>query len=271
MAILKRLGKNVLKYGKKAVKRSAKSQVRRMRPAAWAPTLNQDIQMIKKLINVEKKRIQLAFANNIGQYANTLNSFNILDLSPVISQGDAYNQRNGSSVKLVSYHMDMQLIHQSNTSQPVRGKVYIMLNKGQPILTVGDLQTYYSNIFVPNPFITGYGGTAGATGILDLNSAFNSDFYGRYKIIQSKSFYIQPDNLTSQPIYKTIKLGKKWQHHLRWDKNSNTLVNGQILMITLLDSGNAGGVTSTLTGVPVTQSSTGITQNINLTHYYVDN
>lgn len=264
MALLKRVGKKVLKYGKKMVKRSAKKQVRRMRPAGWAPSLSSDVRMLKKLVNVEKKRVTLSYSNNIGQVANNTNSYNIIDITPNVSQGVQVAQREGASLKCVSYHVDMQLIHMSNTSAPVKGKVLMIINKGQPLVTVADLQSFYGKMLNPNPFI------GGAT-IYDYNSPFNPDFYGRYKIIQSKSFYIQPDSITSQPIYKTIKFGKKWQHHIRFDLNSTTILNGQILMITLVDGGNTGGVTSTLTGIPVAGPSTAITQNVNLTHYYVDN
>lgn len=275
MGVFKRVARSkavyVARKGLRKAGQAIKGRYYNKRTGVRLNNVVKDVMMIKKLVNVEKKRLTLAYSNNVGQYANLLNSYNILDVTPVPSQGDGYNARNGASIKCVSFHMDVQMIHQGSTTQPVNGKMMLILNKGQPCYTGADLQTFYGNMLVANPFVQGYAGVSGATGIYDLNSSMNPDFYGRFKIIQTTRFRIQPDQISGQAIYKTIKIGKKYQHHIRFDKNSNTVLNGQLLLITLLDSGNAGGVTSTLTGVPVTQSSTGLTQNINLVHYYVDN
>lgn len=230
-----------------------------------------DVYMLKKLMNVEKKHITISASNNIGQFANLLNSYNILDITPQPAENVTYNGRTGSSIKCVSYHMDMQFIHLGSTTQPIKGKVYIIQNLGMPLTAIADQQSFFLSLFIPNPFITGYGGTVGATGIVEYNSSFNPDMYGRYKIIQSETFTVPADQFTGQPMYKTIKFGHKYEHHVRFNKDATSITNGQLFMITLLDSGNAGGVTSTLTGVPVQTSSTGVTQNMNLVHYYVDN
>lgn len=272
MAGFKRLVQKVMKKARRKVgQKITKRYYNKSNKSINVGQIASDVMRIKKLVNVEKKRITLAYSNAVGQFANLLNSFNILDITPVPVENVAYNGRTGASIKCVSYHMDVQYIHQGSTTQPCKGVMYVVLNKGAPLATVSDLQTFYSNMFVPNPFITGYGGTVGATGIIEYNSSFNPDYYGRFKIIQSKRFYVPADSISGQPMYKTVKIGKKWQHHIRYNKDSNTVVNGQLLLITLVDSGNAGGVSSSLTGVPTTGSSTAITQNINLVHYYVDN
>lgn len=268
MGVFKRVAKSkavyVARKGLRKAGQAIKGRYYNKKSGVRLNNVVKDVMLLKKLVNVEKKRVTLSFANSIGQVANNTNSYNILDITPAVSQGVQSSQREGSSLKCVSYHCDMQLIHMSNTSAPVRGKVLMVLNKGAPLLTVADLQNFYAKMLNPNPFI------GGAT-IYDYNSPRNPDFYGRYSVIQTKPFYIQPDSITSQPIYKTIRFGKKWQHHIRFDLNSSSILNGQILMITLVDGGNTGGVTSTLTGIPVTGPSTAITQNVNLTHYYVDN
>lgn len=216
-----------------------------------------DVAMVKKLMNVEKKRWILNQSNvPIGQVAGNLSGYYQTDLTPFPVSGSGYNQRDGSSLKMVSYHMQMQFISQSAAIGRTNYKIYIIETLASTFNP--------ASAMLDNTFVSG--------SIVDYNSQINPDYFGRYKIIQTKRVSIEPDSATGQTAYRTVSMGKKHQVHIRFSLDTATVTNKRLYMLILADSGNCSTSTaSTLTGIPQTAINTGATLSFNYTAYYVDN
>lgn len=234
------------------------------------PKLNQmykDIQAVKSVLNTEKRRVENSIGGQaLGQCNVNNNGFYSWDATPVVTEGVAYNQRIGSSLKLCSSHFSFQFIQMSACVTPIKGEIWMVLHKGAPTLTPG---TYPVQIFNPNVFITG-------ASIVDLNSNLDPDYFGRYKIIRRKKFSISADSFSTQPIIKTLKLGIKYfgkkGHHVRFNDDGTTVTDGQLVMFVLLDGGNSSTTTnSTLGNITQAAFNTGLFMNASWTHYYYDN
>lgn len=216
-----------------------------------------DVAVVKKLMNVEKKRWILSVSNvAVGQVLGNLSGYYQTDLTPFPASGSGYNQRDGSSLKVVSYHMQMQFITQSAAVGRTNYRIMIIETLAG---TFNPVSAYLDNTFVSGS-------------IVDYNSQINPDQFGRYKIIQSKRVSIEPDSVTGQTAYRTMSLGKKHQVYIRFSLDTTTVTNKRLYMLILADNGNASTTTaSTLTGIPSTAINTGATVSFNWTAYYVDN
>lgn len=226
--------------------------------------LASDVAIVKRMINAEKKAI--SFNQNaipIGQVIGNLDGYFAYDITPVLTQGNLGNQRNGDSVKMCSWHATMQVIQQSACTQRMNFKMYIFEQLGNPI-TSG---TITPQVFSTNNFVGGGGA------IIDYNSQLNTGNFGKQKLRYFKQFSIAPDNFTGQPGFKTLNFGGKLQHHIRYNGPLSTpCQNGQLWMVILCDSGNCSTtVASGLSNIPVGAINTGALINIHLRQYYYDN
>lgn len=227
------------------------------------PQLTRDVLMLKKMVNAEKKRIvQNNGGYTVGQCSVNGQGFLAFEVTPVMSQGNTNSTRNGSSIKLNSSYMKLQFLHQSNTTQPIRLKCYLISVPGLPTTNITG---FINNMFSANPFITG--GT-----IRDYNSQPNPDFFRQYRIIRKTSVYLPPDNYSGAMSIKDVAIPVKFRnHHVRFNGDTDTITAGQLIFLVMADSGNMGGTTSTLGNIPVTGASTGAILNYNIIHYYYDN
>lgn len=259
MAVYKRARRMIRKGVRKAGQYAGKAIKSRYYPNKKLNVgqIVRDVAMVKKLMNVEKKRWILSASNQpVGQVLGNLSGYYQTDLTPFCTSGVGYNQRTGSSLKVVSYHMQMQFISQSAAVGRTNFKILIMETLAGSFNPVA--------AYLDNTFVSG--------SIVDYNSQINPDQYGRYKIIQSKRVSIEPDSSTGQVAYRTASMGKKHQVHIRFQLDTATVTNKRIYMLILADSGNASTTTaSTLTGIPQTAINTGATVSYNWTAYYVDN
>ena len=90
--------------------------------------LAKDINMVKAMVNAEKKRVVLSNNNQaVGQVANATGSGHfLLDITPNPTQGTGFSNKTGSSIKLHSSHFDFQLFGQTNNVSGIKVKVYIV-------------------------------------------------------------------------------------------------------------------------------------------------
>lgn len=228
-----------------------------------------DVKLLKDVINAEKKRFTISgYGQNIGQVFGTGSGHYNTDLTPTMAQGTTYQTRNGSSIKLHSMYLKLQFTQQTGCVAPIRFKIYILKTVGK---TQSNLNTYSTEILQPNPFVSGTGN------IYDLNSSFNPDNYGQIKIVATKKCYMPVDNISGQTQLRDCEIKIKWNkgkgHHVRFDKDTTTVTDGQIWMLIVADNGNASsGTPNTATsGVPQTAVSTGMSFSFNAVHYYYDN
>lgn len=249
-------------------------------------TMSKDIMRLKALVNAEKKQFQINTATpfSVGQYVqssatNANCACFCTEITPFPTSGTGYNQREGSSIKLHSSLMRFQLYQQSQTSSPIKISIQIIKVVGATqnisYSTAGGgsstLPTGLINLYDVNPFIGAGTGTMGQ--IIDYNSQRNQDNFKDYVVLRKKNFTLKNDALGSQTIIKDIKIPMRYKnHHVRFDKNTTNITEGQLFLLILCDNGNTNSTnTGTLTGVPNTGVNTGAMVQYAITHYYYDN
>nr|WAE43182.1 MAG: capsid protein [Cressdnaviricota sp.] len=267
--VLKHIKRAVRRVGRKAYNKLKKRYV--SKSGVRIGQIYKDVMHLKSLVNTEKKRLDLTSPTGgsslyVGQINNTGPGYQLIDITPIPSEGVTYSQRSGASVKLVSSYMKFQFLQQNNTHQAMRFKIMFVLTKGTPE-TVGNIA---SDMMLPNSF----------TGLIDYHSMRNPDKYGDYQVLRTVHFMIPADNYTgtgasNQTRIKDLSIGMKWMrgkgHHIRFNGDTNNVTNGQITMFILADSGNVSTITGLFSNVATNYPSTGSQLNYDIKHYYVDN
>lgn len=263
---LKKFGRNVYKVTglKNPYKKGKLSSSRIMK----------DIAMIKKSLNTEKKVYDIPMQNasyTVGQVfadntaTNYVSGHYVADITPIPAQGVTYQTRNGDSIKLVSMFGKIQFYQQSSCFSRIRGVIEFVQVKGTPITSTVFMQTYLQ----PNDFIK----SQTAKDIYDLNCSRDIDSFKNFRVIRRIPFTLNADATSSDQVITNKTMGMKMSQHVKYDKNTTTVSNGQIFMIVRVDSGNNGN--TTITGnpqsIPVVTSFSGLRFNYYLKQYFVDN
>ena len=216
-----------------------------------------DVMLLKKLVNVEKKRCDYVISSgSVGQVNVNYSGSNALDVTPIVASGAGYNQRNGASIKIVSMFVKFQFWQQVNNSHPMKVRIELWKVKGIPVTAPTLLQDLYN--------------VNASSTIIDYNSLRNPDYYGDATKICTKSFMID-SYFTNQVAIKDVIIPLKLQHHIRYDRDTALVTEGDIYMFIFADSGNMGGGASTLANLPVTTLGSGLFYNMDMKYYYVDN
>lgn len=258
-------GKYVRRYGRK-VARAVRKRYTTKGGKFNLKRVVKDVQMIKQVLNPEKKRFVINNTSNtaVGQVNGNASGFLVLDVTPTPAVGIGYAQRNGASIKVHSSYFQFQLYDQIATNHPMKIKFMLCEVKGNPQTP----STAVAQMITPNPFLN-----PGTTPIYDYNSALNPDYLKQYRCIRTWRSYLAPDNVSGQRIVKDVKIGIKYRNfHTRFSQDTQTVSAGQLILIVLCDSGNMSASTAcTIANVPVTPVNTGMSLNYNLLHYYYDN
>lgn len=273
------------KQTKKFVKKAGKRIYRglKQRYSGWNGIRNgvNDVASVAKLaamINAEKRRItqtiQASSLNCFGQFNQTSSTtatsgHYVYDFTPIVAQGNGITERSGSSIKLTSSYMKFQFVQMDNASGMINFKGYFIQVLGTP----QNVGTMANQFLQPNLFITG-------VNTLDYNSLIKPDFLGQYKILKTIKGTVNADNIAGQTMITEKIVKFKWNkgkgHHIRYDGNTNTIADGQIIFIMTADVGN-NSVTFSNTGTPSINgvfargAGTGIYLNMSAIHYYYDN
>jgi hypothetical protein len=227
------------------------------------PQMLKDVNMLKGIINSQKKRYDITVSNTtVGQCNINASGYYVGDISPTPTENVTFNGRIGSSIKLHSTFTTMQFYHQTSTSAPINIKIYWVLVKG----ATQTPSTVITNMFSPNTF----------TSIVDYNSQLNPDYFGEYKILRCKKIHLPIDSYSGVSVIKTVQFGHKWfrgrGHHIRFNQDTTTVTDGQVIQIVLADCGNTNSATaSTLSNTAVLGTSTGVVMNFDIKHYYYNN
>lgn len=266
MAVYKKKATGFNKYVRKAKRAVGKAIKKRYYPnnKLNISKIASDVALVKRMLNAEKKTITNTIQGQVfGQLIGNSSGYHSNDITPVPIQGNGASQRQGQSIKICSFHLNMQVIQQVSPNQPCNYKLMIFKIKGDPMVSPGTFanEHWYTNAFV------GGGGV-----IIDSNSQVNPNHFGDADLIYYKRFTVKGDTAANQVQFRSLSLGKKLNHHIRYDGDTNTVTQGQLYMFLMCDSGNASPtVASTLTNIPVGGINTGATVNYQLRWYYYDN
>lgn len=204
---------------------------------------------------------------------STLGGWSAWDATPYPASGNGFGQRQGASIKLMSSYIKIQITQTSvNTLTPVRTKLFLFQVIGLPVSPGAFTTTTFLNSTFPNG--TGIGSN---NGIIDYNSEFDPDHRRTYKLIAVKKMYMPLDNLTTQAQVKEYGFGIKYNrgagHTIRFQQNSNSPTDGQLMCVVVSDAGNAGAYDYSGTGKETlnnNSSLSGVQINFVMSHYYID-
>lgn len=248
-------------YGKKLWKKAGKAIKKRYVRKGGLGRLVKDVAMVKRMINSEKKFVNATRTFNVGQCnVNADSAWYATDITPLPSQGYTQTNRMGASFKVCSMVFRGQIQQMTGLNTDFKLKMFI-------IKTVGQTQTVDSTLvgkfLLPDALST----------MTDYNSLRNPDQYHNFRIIKTKTIFLKNDSLSSQNQLKDFQINLRLNHHVRFDANSNTVIDqGQLWLLVVADTGNIDGSTaSTLSNVYNKAVSTGATGLLHIRAYFYDN
>lgn len=151
---------------------------------------------------------------------------------------------------------------QANLSSNIRGTIEFIKVIGEPYSTPSNILGKYIE---PNRWID-------TATIYDVASDRKPEYFKQYRVIRRINFGFKGSDFTNQVNQKIINCGFKLKsHHVKFNNNSNTLADGQILMLVRLDTGNCGNTLSTLDNVANLSANSGLFMSYNKMDYYYDN
>lgn len=252
------------KMGKKALRAGARFARKRYLTNGGLGRAVKDIQMLKKIVNSEKKffNYKSTSATAVGQVSGNSNAGLYLDVTPLPTQGVTRSTRNGASLKLASQYYRFQIVQQSATVSPIkiRMQLYHVVGAANNI-NVGVAQ---GEIYSANPF----------NGLVDFHSARNPDYFRDYKLLRQRTLTLPTDPQSATLMLKEAAFGMKYKsHHVRFSGDSQTVTQGQLILCIQCDNGNCS-TTTAYTGaasIPVTAINTGFTVQWSVDSYFYDN
>lgn len=225
-----------------------------------------DIAMLKGIINSEKFRIESQPADGVtvGQVNANNSGHYVADWTPVPSQGDGYNNRQGNSIRWKASHYSIFFQRQVNSVGPMNIKIQLIKVIGEPYSSPSAI---LGKFIEPNRWISG--GT-----VYDTASDRKPEYFKQYRVLRTINVKFPALDVsgTGPNTQKIINFGLKLpNHHVKWNNNSNTLADGQVFCLITCDTGNAGGTVSTLDSIANTAINTGVVMSVNKVDYYYDN
>lgn len=230
--------------------------------------LIKDVAMLKGIINSEKFKFEQLIFNDqaVGQVNANASGHQIFDITPQPTQGDGYSNRQGNSIKWVSSHYSFFVQKQNANVGPCNLKIQIIKIIGEPYSTPAN--GILGKFIEPNRWIN--------TGtVYDTASDRKPEYFRQYKVLCTKNIKFQGVQYAGQAVatQKIVNFGIKLKnHHVKWNGNSTTTSQGQVLMLVTCDTGNCSTSTaSTLDSIANNAINTGLIMNCNKADYYYDN
>jgi len=236
--------------------------------------LIKDVKMMKRLINVEKKRYTLCPADTkfVAQIYNNVSGHFSIDCTPVPVSGTGFDDRTGSSIKLLNSVFDFQFIAQTGLVSQMKLKILVLRNGGITSTVAGGFNdtTLVTNLLEKNKWISL---SNSSLAVYDYASDFNPDKTGNWKVIKTIKRTIKPDTISGQTNILPVKFNVNFKnHHVKYDQDTVDVTKGQLAFIIVADSGNFDPAnTSTLFAVPITTNNTGLFFRYEVKHIYTDN
>lgn len=261
-------GRYVRRMARKGVKKlkkryTAKPGGRKFTSGVRVGKMAKDIMYLKSVLNPEKKRFEVNTSEGvpIGQVNGNTDGGYLFDATPTPTQGVTYNTRNGASIKLHSSMYHFQFTQQTNASSDIKVIIEFYAVKGDSYTGFN----FRTERFLPNPFTNG--------DIRDFNSQTNPDNFMKAVCIGRRKLTIKADQIAGQRNVTDVKMPLLYNrgkgHHVRYNRDTQTVEHGQIYLMIRVDRGNIGAV-STLQ-VPDVGVSSGLSMLWNKCDYYYDN
>lgn len=265
MALLKKVGrqlykatgyKNPMKKGKLSSSRVTKQ----------LPKLMQDVARLKGIINSEKFRIETSASGiQIGQVNGNTSGHYIADFTPLPNQGDGYNNRQGQSIRWKSSHFSLFLTRQGSNQSACKVKIQLIKIIGEPYSNASNI---LGKFIEPNRWVTG------AT-VYDTASDRKPEYFKQYRVLRTINVTMPAPQYAAAVAnqQKIVNFGLRLpNHHVKWNLNSNTLADGQVICLVTMDTGNCSTTTaSTALNVTNPAVGTGLVMAWNKVDYYYDN
>lgn len=230
--------------------------------------LYKDVAMLKHIINSEKFKIESLIFNDtaVGQVNGNASGHQIFDITPMPTQGDGYSNRQGNSIKWVSSHYSFFVQRQGSNVGQCNLKIQIIKIIGEPYSTPAN--GILDKFIEKNRWVN--------TGtVYDTSSDRKPEYFKNFRVLKTHYVRFPAVQYAGQAIttQKIVNFGIKLpSHHVKWNGNSNTLSQGQVLMLVTCDTGNCStSTTSILDSIANTATSTGLIMNCNKADYYYDN
>lgn len=227
--------------------------------------LIKDVAMLKSIINSEKFRLETKIDGlGVGQLNGTGSGHYIVDVTPIPSQGDGYNNRQGNSIKLHASHYDFFFQKQTNSAGPYKVIIELWKVVGEPYSNV--TSGIINKIFEKNQWIDNYD-------VFDTSSNRKQEQFKNFRCLRRKVVTIPASDYATQNIQKMTEFGIKYkEHHVKFNNNTNTLTNGQLIMTIRVDTGNwSTTVTGTADNVANNATSSALAFSWAKHDYYYDN
>lgn len=266
------LRKFVRKVGRQAYKATGyknpmkKGKLSTARVVSQLPKLMRDVTRLKGIINSEKFRVEtMQDGIQLGQVNVNSSGHYLADFTPLPSQGDGFNNRQGNSIRWKSSHYSMFFQRNANSVGSMQVKIQIIKVIGEPYTSPSNI---LGKFIEPNRWIAG--GT-----IYDVASDRKPEYFKQYRVLRTVVVRLPAMQYAGQTgaSQKIINFGLRLpNHHVKWNNNSNTLADGQVLCLITCDTGNASQVTaSTLDSIQNTLANSGVSLSWNRLDYYYDN
>jgi len=241
----KAFGKRV---AKKAYGAAKKRYVKKGGPNV--ANITKDVMMLKRLINVEKKRFDMTSPSPItfGQTAGAgITGAQVVAISPTVAEGAQGNQRNGISFKIVSACLDLYFNQSVNAVNGGRIRWWMVMKPDNGINIVP--ANVMAQMLENNPF----------SGVVDYHSPRDAEYFSSYRVIKQGTVNLVPDSLTGQIAFQQRKYPLKITAHQRFQGDASTVTTkNAFFLIFTMDVGDAVA----LTGAQV---------QYNVRWYYTDN
>jgi len=223
------------------------------------PQMAKDIVMLKNMLNVEKKQAEHTYSANVGQVSFNSNGALAQDITPIFSPGTGFTQRTGRSVKITGATLHWSFQEQTNQLVRMKIKIYIVKVIGNPFTSGA---TMILEFLDKNPLSTQ----------VDYYSDRNPQNFKQFKILGSRSVTMYPDQLTTTGRVVSSKMHLKLNHHIKYNNDTDGIVDGQIYAVVVCENGNADVANaSTIVEIPVRAANTGVQARLYTRFYAVDN
>lgn len=210
--------------------------------------------------SVEKKSTTISPTTvSIGQCNINADAYYWQDISPIVSEGTAINQRVGNAIKMSSFQMRIQLRQMANLGTAAKFILEIFTPK---------------NDFVSSASIGSLFKADTITGLVDFHALRNPDYYSEYKRLYKKVLYLKADNYSAQPnLMSNYQINYKFKKPmtLKYANDGTTVIHGQLFMVLRASTGNINGaIVSTLTQIGNTNALTGAYLDMMTKIFYTD-
>jgi hypothetical protein len=198
-----------------------------------------------------------------GQVKGNSSGFFSMDCTCYPPQGGGESQRIGNDITHTSMRASFQVNQQANLTGKINMKIWVLQIVGNPQSNPAGLATV---LFNPNPFTNGT--------IYDYHSTIDNNYFRNVRVLGTKKISIGDDRYSGQRLHNTYQFGLKFKKPIKVSFSADGSVStpaGSVYLYIMCDGGNCdSATTSTISNLPHTTVSTGLTLNYNILHYYTD-